>query len=175
MCRDDKYLSASIDFTNEVMEALGAVQAVKHWLRPFLASRLPAVQKLNHRRKTAQELLQPIIHERRDNNGTSDENSKHDDMLQWLMDTQPNASDAMLTEQQLGVSFAAIHTTTLTATNALYNLAAMPEIAEELRKEARDILNRHDGAYSFKALQEMVKLDSFLKETLRCHPFTFCK
>lgn len=48
----------------------------------------------------------------------------------------------------------------------------MPEVAPELRQDVRDALAASGGAYTTPALQGMKKLDSFLKEVLRCSPTT---
>lgn len=52
----------------------------------------------------------------------------------------------------------------------LYDLAAHPEIATELREEIVSVLSANSGIMSTHALQAMKKLDSFLKESLRLHP-----
>ncbi|KAK2017785.1 ent-kaurene oxidase [Colletotrichum eremochloae] len=175
LCRDEKYLESSINFTGDVMTARNAVQAMRQWLRPFLAHRLPEVQRLNQHRAEAEEFLRPVIHKRRQMMGDP-KYEKPDDLLAWLMEAQVTSgkgSDRDLAEQQLGIGFAAIHTTTLTGTNAFYNLAAMPDVASELRDEISAVLAENKGAFTSRALHDMKKLDSFLKETLRCHPFVF--
>ncbi|CCF38023.1 ent-kaurene oxidase [Colletotrichum higginsianum] len=175
LCRDEKYLDSSINFTGDVMTARNAVQQMRQWLRPFLAHRLPEVQRLSQHRAEAEEFLRPVILKRRKMMADPDQ-ERPDDLLSWLMEAQATSgkgSDRDLAEQQLGIGFAAIHTTTLTGTNAFYNLAAMPDVAAELRDEVSTVLAENKGAFTTKALHEMKKLDSFLKETLRCHPFVF--
>lgn len=177
LCRDEKYLDSSINFTGDVMTARNAVQQMRQWLRPFLAHRLPEVQRLSQHRAEAEEFLRPVILKRRKMMADPDQ-ERPDDLLSWLMEAQATSgkgSDRDLAEQQLGIGFAAIHTTTLTGTNAFYNLAAMPDVAAELRDEVSTVLAENKGAFTTKALHEMKKLDSFLKETLRCHPFVFGK
>lgn len=46
----------------------------------------------------------------------------------------------------------------------------MPEIVPELREEVRSVLAEHNNTFTSTAMQNMKKLDSFLKETLRFHP-----
>ncbi|RMJ08867.1 hypothetical protein CDV36_011516 [Fusarium kuroshium] len=174
LCRSEKYLDAAINYTMEVMGAQRAVQQIRPWLRPFLASRLPAVKRLDQRIAEAEDFLNPIVKQRAE---TIDDPSveKPDDMLQWLMDRKdkfPDKNSQNLAKVQLGLSFAAIHTTTLTATNAFYDLAAMPEVQKELRVEIREALSQTSGVFTSQALQNMKKMDSFLKEVLRLHPAT---
>ncbi|KAK1753823.1 putative cytochrome P450 E-class, group IV [Echria macrotheca] len=169
LCRDEEYLDAAISYTIELTQARGAVDKLAPWKRPFLASRLPEVRRVAERFKQADAFLRPVVEARK----KLGPDEKPDDMLQWVMDNQGRFGDdssAKLARLQLGLSFAAIHTTTMTATNAFYNLAAHPEITTDLRSEIRDVLAAHDGVMSAPALQAMKKVDSFLKETLRFDP-----
>jgi hypothetical protein len=102
------------------MAAQRAVQSLPPWQRPFLASRLPEVKRLQTRIAEAHAFLQPVVDGRRE--ASKDPTyEKPDDMLQWLIDGQDKFTDKNsqnLAIVQLGLSFAAIHTTTLTTMNA---------------------------------------------------------
>ncbi|KAF5628816.1 cycloheximide-inducible CIP70 (cytochrome P450 family) [Fusarium sp. NRRL 52700] len=76
-------------------------------------------------------------------------------------DKFPDKDSQNLAKVQLGLTFAAVHTTTLTATNCV-----------ELREKARKVLSQSGGQFTSNVLQSMKKMDSFLKETLRVHPAT---
>lgn len=124
LCRSEAYLEASINYTMDVMAAQRAVDGMRPWLRPFLASRLPQVQKLEKRIDEAFRFISPVV-EARKAAARGPMEKKPDDMLQWLIDAQskfPDKNSQDLTRVQLGLSFAAIHTTTLTATNALVSI-----------------------------------------------------
>ncbi|KAJ0368801.1 hypothetical protein COL26b_010686 [Colletotrichum chrysophilum] len=102
---------------------------------------------------------------------------KPDDMLQWLIDAQDKSkngsrNDAELAIWQLGASFTAIHTTTATATNALYTLASMQDIIPVLREEIQEALAGSGNEFTNAALQNMVKLESFLTESMRTYPMS---
>ncbi|CAK7217407.1 hypothetical protein SCUCBS95973_003141 [Sporothrix curviconia] len=174
LCRTEKYLDTAINYTMDVMHAQRAVQQMKPWMRPFLSGRLPQLKKLYQRIAEADEFMRPVINLRKKVTADTDA-EKPDDMLQWLIEALPKYPDANsqnLTKVQLGLSFAAIHTTTLAATNAFYNLAAMQEYIPILREEAAQALAENDGILTARALQSMKKMDSFLKETLRMAPAT---
>ncbi|KAH6657514.1 cytochrome P450 [Truncatella angustata] len=174
LCRDERYLDAAINYTIEVMTAQRAVVQMHPWLRPFFAARLPEIKKLEKRKQEAYEFLGPMIDARRQAWNQA-KNDGPDDMLQWLLTNQPKFPDEHsqnLVEVQLGLSFAAIHTTVLVATNVFYSAAALPELMPELREEIEEALAQNDGIFTSKALQAMTKLDSFLKETLRVYPAT---
>ncbi|KAK3290825.1 cytochrome P450 [Chaetomium fimeti] len=169
LSRSEEYLDAAISYTMELMEARRALEEVRPWLRPFIGSRLPEVKKLDQRRLQADKFLRPIVAARRQ----MQDGEKPDDMLQWMMDGEDKVKQSTTRELamlQLAISFAAIHTTTLTATNVFYNLAAYPQYIPELRDEIRTVLAEHNGVFTSSAMQAMKKLDSFLKETMRLDP-----
>jgi len=148
-----------------------AIKALRPWLRPILAPRLPEVQRLRERERTAAEYLKPIIKQRQHAEKNDPRWQKPDDMMQWLI-TRCTADGtpldvAALAKNQLGLIFAAIHTTTMTATNILYTLAVTPEYVGPLREEIRNVLADNNGELSTRALQQMEKLDSYMKEVNR--------
>ncbi|KAI0193565.1 cytochrome P450 [Xylaria flabelliformis] len=174
LCRDETYLDSAINYTIEVMTAQRAVVRMRPWLRPFFASRLPEIKKLEQRKKIAREFLKPMIDARK-LAAASSATDGPDDMLQWLIQNQPKFPDTHsqnLVDVQLGLSFAAIHTTVLVATNVFYSAAALPSLMPELRQEITEALAKNGGVFTSQALQAMTKLDSFLKETLRMYPAT---
>jgi cytochrome P450 len=73
---------------------------------------------------------------------------------------------------------AAIHTTTMANTAAIYDLAAHPEYIQPLRDEIEQVVNEDGydvGEEGFKKLKKssmpkLWKLDSFLKESQRFTP-----
>ncbi|KAE8141328.1 cytochrome P450 [Aspergillus pseudotamarii] len=75
-----------------------------------------------------------------------------------------------LVRMQLLVIFAGIHSATVTATNVLYNLAVSPGYMQPPREEIRTAISDNDGTLTSRALQQMEKLDSFMKETIRFYP-----
>lgn len=193
LCHDERYLDAAINYTVDVMIAVYVVGMLPPWMRPWAAPRLPMVRKLQRRIREADEILRPVVRERR----AAMEDPAYeapDDMLQWIINAQKDLKmddDKEIAQLQLGVSMAAIHTTTLTTVNAwvifeeqrvacdvltdsnrLYTLASMPEIVPELQDDIRQALAESDGEFSSSALQNMKKLDSFLKENMRCYPLS---
>ncbi|KAG6332753.1 hypothetical protein ID866_6336 [Astraeus odoratus] len=69
------------------------------------------------------------------------------------------------------MNFAAIHTTSITFTQALFHLAANPQYALSLREEVERIIEEH--GWTKEALGKMRKVDSFLNETLRYQGVTW--
>ncbi|CCC14927.1 unnamed protein product [Sordaria macrospora k-hell] len=127
--------------------------------------------------------LRPVVDARREKQRKGEE--MDNDMLQWLMDSadqgqgkqhgkwgEDTTTTRKLARLQLVISFAAIHTTTLVTTHAVYSLAADKGLQAMLREEIQEVLEEHDGVFTTSALQAMKKTDSFLKETMRFHPLS---
>lgn len=121
LCRNETYIDSAINYTIDVMVAVYMIGLVPVWLRPFLAPRLPFVRKLDKRIQEADNFLRPVVKERR--TAMQDPSlASPDDMLQWIINSEikrGNVDDKAVAKLQLSVSMAAIHTTTLTALNAL--------------------------------------------------------
>ncbi|KAK2044191.1 cytochrome P450 [Colletotrichum somersetense] len=172
LCRDERYLDASINYTVDLMTAVHVISLVPSFLRPLVAAWLPTTQKLYRRIDDAEAVFRPIVTARREAAEKGDY-QEPDDMLQWILNGQTKFGahgDRDVALMQLGVSFAAIHTTTMTLTNAVYWLAAKPELIPMLRDDVQQALLEAGGEFTSGALQNMKKLDSFLKEAMRLSP-----
>jgi cytochrome P450 len=67
----------------------------------------------------------------------------------------------------------AVHTSSQTFLDLLYDLALRPDVMEELQQEIYMELTR-EGGWSMSAFNRMTKLDSFIKESARFRPFVSC-
>ncbi|OHE90947.1 cytochrome P450 [Colletotrichum orchidophilum] len=179
LCRDERYLDASISYTIDLMTAVHVIALVPSFLRPLLASWLPTTKKLYKRLADAEAVFRPIVAARKAEAAAQREDDpgyrEPDDMLQWILNAQDKfgaLSDRELAHAQLGISVAAIHTTSMTTTNAVYWLAAKPDMIPMLRDDVQQALVESGGGFTSGALQNMKKLDSFLKEVMRCTPLS---
>jgi len=171
LCEDPEYLECATNYTLDMIDSVTAIKKLRPLFRPFTAPRCPEIRRLRQREKAAADMLQPMVRQRQE--AAKDPNwVKPDDMTQWMMDrgASDNISAQELATCQLGLIFAAIHTTSLTATNILYTLASTPEYIDPLREEIRTVIAEHDGNITTKALQQMEKLDSYMKEVKRVYP-----
>jgi hypothetical protein len=173
LCQDQEYLDCGSNYTIVLSNAVQAIKHIRPWLRPFLAPRLPEMAKLRAMEARATKHLEPIVRERMEAEKNDPNWQKPEDMMQWLLNRSAEHG-AVTVEQiaktQLGLIFAAIHTTTMTATNIIYTLAVTPEYIQPLREEIRQAMNDNDGQITTRALQQMVKLDSYMKEVTRVYP-----
>jgi cytochrome P450 len=72
------------------------------------------------------------------------------------------------------VNFAAIHTSTFTATNVLFDIFSSPQadsIVAELREEIEQTLAVSDGKWDKNAVARLFKTDSAIRESLRVSTF----
>ncbi|EKM50979.1 uncharacterized protein PHACADRAFT_262885, partial [Phanerochaete carnosa HHB-10118-sp] len=154
LCRNQEFLDIAVNYTTDVVKTGLILNMVPVPLKPIVNRLINKVDKTVDRTYA---LLSSTIDERRrmmEQYG-DDWPDKPNDLLQWLMEAaegverEPRALAARL----LVVCFAAIHTSSLSFTHALYHLAAHPEYMKPLREED--------------SLQKMRKVDSFLKECQR--------
>ncbi|KAA8619294.1 CypX Cytochrome P450 [Pyrenophora tritici-repentis] len=171
MSQNPEYLDACSNYTVDLMTAVSAIKQVRPWLKPIQVPRLPEVLKLREREKAAYKLLQPITQERIHLKATDPNWQEPDDMVQWMINRDDGKeSIEQMAILQLSLIFAAIHTTTMTATNILYTLVSTPEYINPLREEIRQVMAENGGTITFRALQKMEKLDSYMKEATRFYP-----
>ncbi|KZL80201.1 ent-kaurene oxidase [Colletotrichum incanum] len=172
-CRTDEYMDLAANYAADAFGGPKLLQVFPKASRPFVAPFLPPLRRVwkAHRRIT--ELLGPAIETRR--NAVVEGQQVPDDMLQWIIKNAHRFRDEIKTDGdiarlQLSLSAVAIHTTALTATATLYDLAAEPEIMSDVRQEIVNVLRKHDGRITVKTLFDMKLLDAVCKESQRLNP-----
>ncbi|KAG6825307.1 hypothetical protein H0H92_004102, partial [Tricholoma furcatifolium] len=171
LCRNEDYLDLNVQFTIVVNVAAAIMNLLPNFLRP-LVSRFGGIDSMVDR---CVKHIQPVVEERRRNmeEHGKDYADKPNDMLSWLMDaaSEEEGKIRSLARRILTVNLAAIHTSSMTFTQALYDLAVHPECVQELRDEIGPIVEQH--GWTNAALGHMVKVDSFLKESQRLNALGF--
>jgi len=124
-------------------------------------------------RRVVMNRLKPVIEKRlRERIKLGDSYKPYDDLLEYYMSQpdfdyfKPNNFPYYVDNLFIMV-FAAIHTTSRTASIALFDIGARPELLEELYEEASRIDRECNGKVSLADAKRMVKLDSLVKESLR--------
>lgn len=178
LCRNEAWMDTSINFAVHIFLALCKLQFFPAWLRPVGQYLVSDLGKLRRDTARAREMLTPIVEERlRDMEycPTSFEATKSDDLIQWLLDALPESQRRDVhaqAELQLILSAASIHTTNNLLVDCIYDLAAHPDVADELRAEAIAVLESKkktgiDGWARKDSMAKLKKLDSFMKEVQR--------
>ncbi|KAG8159818.1 hypothetical protein KVR01_010455 [Diaporthe batatas] len=170
ICRQEQWMGISINFAVHIFLSLVKLQFFPAWLRPIGQYLVSDLGKLRKDEAEAKEMLIPIIEERlRDMDCPGYE--KADDLIQWLLDALPEGEKRdyqAQAELQLILSAASIHTTNNLLVDCVYDLAANPQFAEELRQEATAVLEGEDNGWARKdSMSKLKKLDSFMKEVQR--------
>jgi cytochrome P450 len=174
LCRDMDYLQAVMKYSEGVFFTgiafngipLGPFRKLAYWL-----AATPHRQDI----KKAAAILLPVLEKRV--KSKSSMSAPENDMIQWNLDS-PLASPkegTMVRHAQriLHLSFAATGTVTILITHMIYTLLMHPEYLEPLREEIEACVAAKDG-WSEKAMSDMWKLDSFIRETLRTQPPSVC-
>jgi len=165
-CRDPEYMALNVQFTIDVVLGFQIINLFPPFLKPLAGRWFTNVPKAI---RTGIRHLGPMIEERQqkiDEYG-SDYPDKPNDMLAWLMDqaTGTERSVRHLTLRILALNFAAIHTSSMSFTHALFHLASRPEYIQPIREEVESVVAQE--GWSKVAMTRMRKLDSLLKESQR--------
>lgn len=174
LCRNEDWIRLSMEFSTH---AFGAARKLRSgnkwpWSMQLASFTEPAVAGIWARRKEAEELLKPICEERlrrRDDPSWKRPN----DGIQWLLDSHAVSGESVdeVVKSQLRLTMAAIHNTTMSVTNDLFDLLEHPDYHDTLRTEVEQVL-AEEGGWTKQALTKMRKMDSFMKESQRMNPST---
>ncbi|KAG2005639.1 cytochrome P450 [Coprinopsis cinerea AmutBmut pab1-1] len=166
LCRNPEYRRIQENLTIHIFAAANFLNVLPAFMRP-LVGRL--ITKFPADNKRLQKHLGPLINERiamDEANGRKWE-GRPNDLISWLLDLVPpelkNLPD--MTLRIISINIAAIHTTSITLSNTLFDLAPRQEYIEPLRKEVEEIIEEY--GWTKEAMGRMRKLDSFIKESSR--------
>ncbi|KAI0060665.1 cytochrome P450 [Artomyces pyxidatus] len=168
LCRDKEYQQLNIAYSMSVVQRAWVVNQFPKLLRPIAGHLLTELPK--HTRHAGKH-LKPLIEERRRNlkeHGKEWE-GKPNDLLMWLMDSagDEDVPVANILRRMLVLNFAAIHTTSMSLTHALYHIADSPEYVQPLRDEVEAVV-ASDG-WTKASMGKLRKVGSFLRESQRVH------
>jgi len=172
LCRNEEWLTVSVNYSLDIFRTVLFMRLFPPFLHPILSLVIPDAWQVRRDMKLARRLIIPLVEERTRAQSLGDASyEKPNDLLQWMMDgaNESESKPDKLAHRQLLLTLASIHTTTMSVTHALYDLAAMPEYVQPLREEIEQIL-KEDGDWQKNGLTKMRKLDSFLKESQRMNP-----
>lgn len=171
LSRNEEWMDTSINYAVHVFLAAAQLQLFPNWMRPAVQYLVPHLRYVNRDVAAAERMVRPILEQRiRDMETPGFEAQKPDDFCQWLLESLPEAERADIRVQahlQLIVSAAAIHTTSNLAVDCLFDLAAHPDVQEELRQEVDEVLEHDDGWSKKESMSKLKKMDSFIKEVQR--------
>jgi cytochrome P450 len=171
--RQEAWVETSINFAIHVFMAGIKLSCFPAWLRPVGQYLVMDLGKIKKDIRVAKGMLQPVLEERlrrrEECNGQADPDAP-DDLIQWFVDSlsEDERADAQVqAELQLMVAAASIHTTNGLLCECMYDLAALPEIQQELFEEAHDVLIEQGGWQRKEMMAKLKKMDSFMREAQR--------
>jgi cytochrome P450 len=176
LCRDEEYLQTSIKYTVDVFGGADRLRAWPDFLKPVVTYFTTNVKE---RQRVARKHLLPYIKrrlEQLENLKSKSFNEKPIDSLQWVIDGAPNAKERdpeRLMYRLLHLNVAAVHTTSVTFLNSIFDLALHVNFHSELRAEIEGAI--HNDGWTARGLSRMRKLDSFMLESQRLAPIASCK
>ncbi|KAK7554665.1 cytochrome P450 [Phyllosticta citricarpa] len=166
LCRNQRWIELSRDYTLEAFAASRAIKPWHPWLRPFVYRFLPEFKVLHKTLAEAKQFMLKVAMDR----GTSDK--KDNVMFDWMKARSPAGYETDYEKQamaQVSLSLAAIHTTSMASTHMLFDLAAHPEIIQPLREELENAM-AETGGLNKDTLPKLKMMDSFMKESQRVNP-----
>ena len=183
--RNTEYLDFAAGYAQSVLPVASILRQFPDALRPLVA-KVVALPNQYYIRKTAQ-YLEPEVKsrlteiDRRINDlEKKAPESEPNDFLQWLIKyAQEKLPPSELTPRiiagrLLALNFAAIHTSTFSITNAIFDLLSTDPSLDymgQLREEAAAILAEENGVWTKRGLGKMYKIDSAIRESLRVRSF----
>ncbi|KAJ5761129.1 hypothetical protein N7520_008285 [Penicillium odoratum] len=166
ICRNPEWLDITINYTLSAFSAAQELRLLPEFLRPIAVRYLPGSRKAQNQVKQARKIINPVVKERRDA-VRAGKGVKYHDALQWLEDiAKGDKYDPAAA--QLGLSAAAIHTTTDLLTQTLLDICGRDELIRELREEIISVVQEH--GWKKTTLYKLELMDSVIKECQRLKP-----
>ncbi|KAJ7192114.1 cytochrome P450 [Mycena pura] len=166
LCRNQTYLWNNVQFAIDVIQSGQKIALFPKIMRPLVATFISSKDKSF---AVALQTLGPLVAERLAKEDELGPNwpGKPNDLISWLLEDAQGEERTVpaLVLRVLSTNFAAIHTSSMAFTQALYDLTTNPEYLLPMREEAEHVI-ANEG-WTKAALNSMVKIDSFLRESQR--------
>ncbi|KAF2173523.1 hypothetical protein M409DRAFT_61895 [Zasmidium cellare ATCC 36951] len=174
LCRNEEYLERTRLYSQGIFTIAGLINLMPSWLRPLLA---PPMVQLNRRHlAVCKKTAVPEIKRRLERIQSGSEKEPETDALTWIIENAINTGDPAeinpdkICRRLVRLNMVAIHTTSITITNALLDLfgsARAQDFVDGLREECYRVLAEHGGEWTKAAVSDLVRVDSTIKESMR--------
>ncbi|KAL8828236.1 MAG: hypothetical protein Q9191_002706 [Dirinaria sp. TL-2023a] len=171
--RDEDWLRITKEYTVDLFMAAVQLRICPRFARKVVHWFLPSCRRLRARFVEAQRVITTMIEERRRTKEAHCAAGRpvplYNDATEWIEhEAEIKGMAYNETQAQLGLSMAAIHTSSDLLTQVMLDLARHPEIIHPLRKEI--VQSLRDGEWKKTSLSNMKLLDSVVKESQRMKP-----
>ena len=177
LASNEEFLTLATTHSNTVFGGADMVRNQLPFLKPIVLWWKTGLYKEH---KIARKHLVPLIQARLDAQTRAERSGdleafnkdKPNDAVQWVLDITPPEKRDMnqLVIRMLHIIVSAVHTSSVTFLDTLYDLVSHPGIEDELREEIYRVFAEENGRWRKQGLTKMVKMDSFIKESVRFHP-----
>lgn len=168
LSRNDEWLEICIRVSQDMHSATAAVRekypAFLRWFAPYLNPDARAMLRLRER---AREILRPVYKDAFVNAGSKSEHS-----VQWLLDASVNDKPSLdqVTDDQLLLSIAAVHTTATSLYFAVLDLVKNSKWQQKIMKDVNKSSAQDSQILDATAIPNIRSLDIFIDESQRLHP-----
>lgn len=183
LCRSEDYLANMSSFAQDVIGIVIAMPFIPRFLAPLFGPLFSIPNRLHYKRVSKYTV--PLIEQRLADIAEKDSNpdanwEEPDDYITWhirLAQSEGRTKELdpeMIAKFLMPLSFAAIHTTTFTITNTLFDILgsdASRGFLSGLREEAASVFAESDNVWTKAALSRLVRADSAIRESMRVSNF----
>ncbi|KAK3937466.1 Dihydromonacolin L monooxygenase [Diplogelasinospora grovesii] len=173
LCRNKRWLEISKSYTVDAFVGSLLLRFVPFFLRPVVYWFIPQCTALRKAIRDAHKIIDPEVARRKaivdQALAAGQKPPKVADTIGWMYEVA-RGRKVDFVAAQLSLTLAAIHTTTEVTGQALLDLCEHPEVAQQLREEAIQVLG--EGGWAKTTLYKLKLMDSFLKESQRCAPLS---
>ncbi|OJD32475.1 cytochrome p450 [Diplodia corticola] len=162
LARDGAWIAATMQYSTDLKMTFAAFHRIAPLLRPLAAPFLFRRLGISERRRAVEQML-----DHHQNQAVRPGEPERLIDWVWARLSPHQRTPQMVARTQLRAALAGSDTVAHTLTNAVYDLAAHPDCAQELRAE---IEATAPGVWDMARLKKLVKMDSFLRESARLHP-----
>lgn len=175
LCRNEAWLKISREYASTMFPATDILRTYPAGIIRSIAARvLPICRTAQAQVAEARSILQPVLDKRavaKKAAAATGKTIEFNDAIEWFENAASRSKSKAGYEpaaMQLFLSIVAIHTTSDLMTQIMTDLAAHPDIIEDLRREIKEVLS--DGGWKKTTLTNMKLLDSVIKESQRLKP-----
>jgi cytochrome P450 len=171
LCEDEEWLSTALTYTENTFITIICLRIFPDSIKPLVSLFIPHAYRVTWALRKAKRIIVPLILERQRREQSDPNYTKPEDFLQYMMDgaNEFDGQPDKIAHRLLILTLAAVHTTSMAATQTLFDLCVHPEYIEPLRQELVDVLEQ-EGGYKKQALTLFKKMDSFMRESQRLNP-----
>jgi hypothetical protein len=170
LCHNKRWLEIAKNYTVYAFLASRELRGVHPLLRPVKHWFMDSCIQLRKAESDARKLINPEVAVRKERTekalAAGEKAPKVSDTIGWMVEVA-RGRNIDYAGMQLGLTLAAVHTTSESLSRAIFDLCEFPQYVELLREEVIRVVGQE--GWSKTGLYKLRLMDSFLKESQRYH------